>query len=56
MAARGYVIEPLGKCHTKNTIGIRGHWIHIELHRLFADNPAHLEMNWRKIPKPVKNS
>jgi hypothetical protein len=44
------------KVHTKNTIGIRGHWIHIELHRLFADNPAHLEMNWRKIPKPVKNS
>jgi hypothetical protein len=40
------------KVHTKNTIGIRGNWIHIELHRLFADNPAHLEMNWRKIPRP----
>lgn len=40
------------KVHTKDTIGIRGNWIHIELHRLFADNPAHLEMNWRKIPRP----
>ena len=40
------------KCHTKDTIGIRGKWIHIELHRLFADNPTLVEANWRKIPKP----
>jgi hypothetical protein len=40
------------KIHTTDTIGIRGHWIHIELHRLFADNPTLVETNWRKIPRP----
>ena len=40
------------KVHTTDTIGIRGSWIHIELHRLFADNPTLVETNWRKIPKP----
>lgn len=40
------------KVHTTNTIGIRGHWIHIELHKLFADNPTLVEKNWRGIPKP----
>jgi len=40
------------KVHTTDTIGIRGSWIHIELHRLFADNPTLVETNWRKIPRP----
>jgi len=40
------------KIHTTDTIGIRGLWIHIELHRLFADNPTLVETNWRKIPRP----
>lgn len=40
------------KVHTTETIGIRGSWIHIELHRLFADNPTLVETNWRKIPRP----
>ena len=40
------------KVHTTDTIGIRGSWIHIELHRLFADNPTLVEANWRKIPRP----
>jgi hypothetical protein len=40
------------KCHTTSTIGIRGSWIHIELHRKWADTAELVETNWRKIPKP----
>jgi hypothetical protein len=40
------------KVHTTDTIGIRGNWIHIELHRVFADNPTLVEKNWRGIPLP----
>ena len=40
------------KCHTTDTIGIRGRWIHLELHRAWADNPALVEKNWRAIPLP----
>jgi hypothetical protein len=52
MAALGLCSRAAWKCHQKNTIGIRGHWIHIELHRKFADNAELVETNWRKIPKP----
>lgn len=40
------------KLHTTDTIGIRGKWIHIELHRKWADNAELVETNWREIPKP----
>jgi hypothetical protein len=40
------------KCHTTDTIGIRGSWIHIELHRKWADNPTLVSEEWYKIPRP----
>ena len=40
------------KVHTTDTIGIRGSWIHIELHRKWADSATLVSENWYKIPKP----
>ena len=41
------------RIHTTNTIGIRYHGIHIELHRWAADlsGPAY-EARWRALPRP----
>jgi len=41
------------KTHTTSTIGIRGHWIHIELHSWAAAMPADkYEALWRSLPRP----
>jgi len=41
------------RTHTKNTIGIRGHWLHVELHKAYADMPADkYEALWRSLPRP----
>lgn len=40
------------KVHTTDTIGIRGRWIHIELHRAFANNPELVAEGWRSVPRP----
>ena len=40
------------KVHTSNTIGIRGNWIHIELHRKWADSAELVSTEWYKIPRP----
>lgn len=41
------------KTHTTNTIGIRGHWIHVELHDWAAKLPAdEYEALWRSLPRP----
>jgi len=45
------------KVHTSNTIGIRGKWIHIELHSRFARMPAaDYEKAWRSVPKPKERT
>lgn len=41
------------KVHTKNTIGIRGNWLHIELHKKYADMTAvQYDQVWRALPRP----
>ena len=41
------------KTHTTSTIGIRGHWIHVELHEWAANMPADkYEALWRSLPRP----
>lgn len=40
------------KVHTSDTIGIRGNWIHIELHRKWADSAGLVSAEWYKIPRP----
>lgn len=41
------------KTHTSNTIGIRGSWLHIELHKRSADMPAaKYDAIWRSLPRP----
>jgi len=41
------------RTHTSNTIGIRGHWIHIELHPWAANMAADkYEALWRSLPRP----
>lgn len=41
------------KLHTTSTIGIRGHWIHVELHEWAAKMPSDkYEALWRSLPRP----
>ena len=41
------------KTHTTSTIGIRGHWLQIELHSWAANMPADkYEALWRSLPRP----
>ncbi len=41
------------RVHTSNTIGIRYHGIHIELHSWAANlSPAQYEARWRALPRP----
>ena len=40
------------KCHTTDTIGIRGSWIHIELHSRYANSAELVSTEWYKIPRP----
>lgn len=41
------------RTHTSNTIGIRYHGIHVELHRWAADlSAAVYEARWRALPRP----
>ena len=40
------------KIHTTDTIGIRGRWIHVELHRAVALSAVIAEEKWRSVPKP----
>lgn len=41
------------RTHTSNTIGIRGSWLHIELHKRYADMPAaKYDAIWRSLPRP----
>lgn len=41
------------KVHTSNTIGIRGQWLHIELHSRYANmTAAQYDAAWRSVPKP----
>lgn len=41
------------KTHTTDTIGIRGRWLHVELHNKFAlMSGEKYEAIWRSLPKP----
>lgn len=41
------------KTHTTDTIGIRGSWLHVELHKRWADMSAEqYDRIWRSLPKP----
>ena len=43
------------KTHTSNTIGIRGNWIHIELHARYANmTAAEYFAAWKSVPAPPK--
>lgn len=41
------------KTHTTDTIGIRGSWLHVELHKRWADMSAEqYDRIWRSLPRP----